>query len=58
MKTIICHCVQCRYRRKITRKKNRIQTYQVRAARHKVKRLLQSGEYEDLPEKVSVDYYA
>lgn len=62
MKTLICHCEQCLGTRKHTRKRNRVQTYQVRAARSKNKRLLKTltiEEIEDtLPQVVSVDYYA
>lgn len=61
MKTMICHCSQCRATRKHTRKRNRIQTYQARAARSRVKEMLHTlpvDELDSLPEKVVVDYYA
>lgn len=64
MKTMVCRCKQCRAHRYFTRvKKNkRIQTYQKRAAKAAVRRLLKRVDptiVEDiLPEKVSVDYYA
>lgn len=58
MKTLICHCSQCKTARKRIRKRNRSQTRQVRAYRHKVKRLLKQFCYDDLPLKTPVDYYA
>lgn len=61
MKTLVCHCEQCRFVRQHTPKRNRIQTYQVRAARHRVKELLKTLPYDliddMLPTKISVDYY-
>lgn len=64
MKTIICHCVQCRAAKKEVRKRNRVQTKQIRAARHRVKRLIRENlknnelEMDNLQKVVSVDYYA
>lgn len=62
MKTLICHCRQCRETKKHTKKRNRIQTYQVRAARHRVRQMLNSLPFDTiddlLPKKVIVDYYA
>lgn len=61
MKTMICHCEQCRATRARTPKRNRIQTYQVRAARSKVREMLHKlpvDELDNLPEKIVVDYYS
>lgn len=64
MKTIICHCSQCRAAKKGIRKRNRVQTKQVRSARHKTKRLIRENlknnelEMDNLEKIVSVDYYA
>lgn len=61
MKTIVCHCVQCQAARKEVRKRNRIQTCQVRAARHKIKQMLRCYDPEIVEDylqtRVSVDYY-
>ncbi len=61
MKTLVCHCTQCRAVRQHTPKRNRIQTYQVRAARSRVKEMLHKlpvDLLDDLlPKKVVVDYY-
>lgn len=61
MKTVICHCSQCRLVRQRWPRKTRIQTLQVRAARHQVRQILRSLDLEaieNLPTKVAVDYYA
>ena len=58
MKTKICKCEQCLATRKRTKKKNRIQTKQVRAARHRVRRMIHMWEFDALPGAVAVDYYA
>jgi hypothetical protein len=61
MKALICKCFQCRAVRKYSKKRNRVQTHQIRAARHKVKQMLATlavEELDSLPEKVVVDYYA
>lgn len=58
MKTIICHCEQCLLTRKRTSKRKRVQTYQVRAARAKVKQQIKNWEFDTLMDKVVVDYYA
>lgn len=61
MKTMICHCEQCRAVRSRTKKRNRVQTYQVRAARSRVKEMLHTLPLEELddvlPKRISVDYY-
>lgn len=61
MKTVICHCSQCRLVRQRSRRKTRIQTLQVRAARHQVRQICRSLDLEaieNLPTRVVVDYYA
>jgi len=58
MKTRICKCFQCRATRKRTRKRNRVQTMQVRSARHRVKQMIHAGKFDILPESVVVDYYS
>lgn len=64
MKTLICHCEQCKAVRKRLRKRNHTQTKQVRAARQRVKTILKEAikngdsDVDDLPESVTVDYYA
>ncbi len=58
MKVLIRKCDQCKAVKKRSLKKNsRIQTYQVRAAKSCVREMLKRGEWEDLPEKIKVDYY-
>lgn len=61
MKPLICKCAQCRAVRARQRKRSRIQTKQLRAARHKVKVILHKCDYdkieENLPQVVKVDYY-
>lgn len=57
MKTRICRCRQCRSVRRKMRKKNRTQTYQVRAAKSRVRRMLKQFEFDTLPRFVKVDYY-
>lgn len=65
MKTIICKCNQCLAARKYSKlpKSSRVQTYEVRAARSKVKEMLKnidSNNADDviLPNSACVDYYA
>lgn len=62
VKTYICHCVQCTAARKGIRKRNRVQTYQLRAAKSNVRRLLKTLPFDEiddtLPIAVKVDYYA
>lgn len=62
MKTLICHCNQCRWVRQGQRKATRVVTKQVRANRHLVKTLLKKLPVEViedcLPIKTPVDYYA
>lgn len=63
MKTLISKSNSCKEVRRNSRcSTTRIQTYQVRAARSRVKELLKTApiEYLDdiLPQKVSVDYYS
>lgn len=57
MKAKICHCRQCRAVRQRTRKSSRIQTYQVRATKSRVRRMLKHYEFDNLPQFVKVDYY-
>ena len=62
MKTIICKCFQCREVRKRSKKANRVQTAQVRAARSRAHEQLKTLPIDmvdgTLPEVVLVDYYA
>lgn len=58
MKTMICKCAQCRATKRTSNKRTRVQTLQVRAARHKAKQMLRHGDVDSLPEKIKVDYYA
>ena len=65
MKTIICKCNQCLATRKYSKlpKSSRVQTYEVRAARSKVKEALKNVDFDNaddviLPNGVCVDYYA
>lgn len=65
MKTYTCTCKQCRTKRRLTRvkKTNRIQTYQVRAARSRVRQILRTdGDIysvsDRLPIAATTDYYA
>jgi hypothetical protein len=65
MKTIICKCNQCLLTRKHSKlpKSARVQTYEVRAARSRVKKILKDVDFNNaadiiLPEAVVVDYYA
>ena len=61
MKTVICHCSRCRLVRQRSRCKTSIQTLQVRTARHQVVAniaLPRLEAIENLPTKVTVDYYA
>jgi hypothetical protein len=58
MRAMICKCEQCRLTKMRTQKRTRRQTYEVRAARHKVKQMVKAGEFDTLPEKIKVDYYA
>lgn len=61
MKPKICSCSQCLAVKRRIRKRNRIQTYQLRAARHHVHRLLKTLPYDEvedfLPKAVRVMYY-
>lgn len=60
MKTIIGKGRECSMVRRKSRilKRNRIQTYQVRAAKSTNRQKLRMFEWDNLTEKVTTDYYS
>ena len=62
MKTFICHCRQCTEVRKRQRGRHSWRHADIKAKKHglrsTVRTRLRQGEYDDLPESITADYFA